>query len=77
MTPYLVDGIYNANGERSFTAQPQKLRTSISAETAKRVREVLKGVVNNGTGTLRASTAWTWPGKTGTAEKTTATTCGS
>ena len=69
MTPYLVDGIYNANGERSFTAQPQKLRTSISAETAKRVREVLKGVVNNGTGTAARIDGVNVAGKTGTAEK--------
>ena len=69
MTPYLVDGIYNANGERSFTAQPQKLRTSISAETAKRVREVLKGVVNNGTGTAARIDGVDVAGKTGTAEK--------
>lgn len=70
MKPYLVDGIYNANGERSFTAQPEKLRTSISADTAKRVREVLKGVVQNGTGTAAKIDGVTVAGKTGTAEKT-------
>ena len=51
MKPYLVDGVYNANGQRSFTAQPEKQRTSISADTAKRVRDILKGVVKQGTGT--------------------------
>ena len=69
MKPYLVDGIYNANGERSFTATPEKLNTSISADTAKRVREVLKGVVKSGTGTAAAIDGVEVAGKTGTAEK--------
>ena len=68
MKPYLVDGVYNANGQRSFTAQPEKLRTSISADTAKRVREILKGVVKQGTGTA-AQINGEVAGKTGTAEK--------
>ena len=69
MKPYIVDGIYNANGERSFTAQPEQLRTSISSDTAKRVREVLKGVVKSGTGTDAAIDGVEVAGKTGTAEK--------
>ncbi len=71
MKPYLVDGIYNANGERSFTATPEKLRTSISSDTAKRVREVLKGVVKSGTGTAAQIDGVEVAGKTGTAEKAT------
>ena len=69
MKPYLVDGVYNANGQRSFTAQPEKLRTSISADTAKRVRDILKGVVKQGTGTAAQINGVEVAGKTGTAEK--------
>lgn len=69
MQPYLVDGIYNANGERSYTAQPVSLGQAVSAETASRTLEVLKGVVNNGTGTSAAISGVQVAGKTGTAER--------
>ncbi len=54
MQPYLVDSIYNANGEKSFSEQPGKLMQAVSAQTANRVLEVLKGVVERGTGTEAA-----------------------
>ena len=69
MQPYIVDGVYNANGERSFTAQPTKLMQAVSETTAGRVRDVLVGVVNNGTGTDAAIDGVQVAGKTGTAEK--------
>lgn len=70
MQPYLVDSIYNANGERSSTTQPSKLLQAVSKETANRVKEVLVGVVKNGTGTQAAIDGVEVAGKTGTAEKT-------
>ena len=70
MNPYLVEGIYNANGERSFTATPNKFLQAVSKETANRVKDVLKGVVTNGTGTAAAIDGVEVAGKTGTAEKT-------
>ena len=69
MQPYLVDGIYNANGERSFTGAPSKLAQAISATTANRVKTVLEGVVSNGTGAAAAVSGTTVAGKTGTAER--------
>lgn len=69
MQPYLVDGIYNANGERSFTGTPKKLSQAVSADTANRVKSVLEGVVNNGTGAAAAIEGVQVAGKTGTAER--------
>lgn len=69
MQPYLVDGIYNANGERSFTATPARYAQAVSKETANRVKEVMKGVVKEGTGTAAAIPGVEVAGKTGTAEK--------
>ena len=62
-------GIYNANGERSFTATPNKFLQAVSKETANRVKDVLKGVVTDGTGTAAALPGVEVAGKTGTAEK--------
>lgn len=70
MQPYLVDGIYNAEGQRSFTAQPTQLMRAMSEDTANRVHEVLKTVVTSGTGTAAAIDGVEVAGKTGTAEKT-------
>ncbi len=69
MQPYLVDGIYNANGERSYTGTPKKLMQAVSETIANRVKEVLKGVVENGTGSAAAVSGTTVAGKTGTSER--------
>lgn len=69
MNPYLVESIYNANGERSYAAQPNKFLQAISQETANRVKDVLEGAVAEGTGTAAAIPGVTVAGKTGTAEK--------
>ena len=66
--PYLVDSIYNADGECSFTARPSSLMTATSSSIAKRVRTVLEGVVNSGTGTAAAVQGVQIAGKTGTPE---------
>ena len=67
-TPYLVDSVYNANGERAYTTTPAPYSTVMSADTAARVRAVLEGVVNYGTGTEAAVPGVQIAGKTGTAE---------
>ena len=66
--PYLVDSIYNADGECSFTARPSSLMTATSSSIAKRIRTVLEGVVNSGTGTAAAVQGVQIAGKTGTSE---------
>lgn len=70
MNPYLVDGVYNANGERSYQAAPSKLTQATDADTAAKVLDVMKGVVTNGTGSLASVAGKSIAGKTGTAENT-------
>ena len=69
MQPYLVDGVCNANGERSFSAAPVKLKQAIDKETAAKVMTVLEGVVTEGTGTRAAIEGVKVAGKTGTSER--------
>ena len=67
MQPYLVDSIYNAEGTNSYRANPNTLFTACSSSVADRVKTVLEGVVNNGTGTAAAVDGVQIAGKTGTA----------
>ena len=53
-TPYIVDSIYNANGEKSFTASSKEYSRPISKEIANRVTDIMVGVVQEGTGTAAA-----------------------
>ena len=66
--PYFVDSIYNANGEKSFTASSKEYSRPISKEIANRVTDIMVGVVQNGTGTAAAISGIDVAGKTGTAE---------
>ncbi|MDO4182078.1 MAG: FtsW/RodA/SpoVE family cell cycle protein [Coriobacteriia bacterium] len=68
MKPYLLQSVHNAQGELSYTASGSVLARPISQSTAERVRKVLEGVVNNGTGTAVALSGVQIAGKTGTAE---------
>lgn len=68
MDPYLVEGIYNANGQRSYSATPRTFQQAISADVADTVKGVLVGVVRTGTGTAAAIEGVQVAGKTGTAE---------
>ncbi|MBQ3301104.1 MAG: FtsW/RodA/SpoVE family cell cycle protein, partial [Eggerthellaceae bacterium] len=68
MSPYLVDSVHNANGERSYNATPTQFQQAVSADTAERVKSVLENVVRIGTGTQAAIEGVTVAGKTGTAE---------
>ena len=68
MNPYLVEGIYNANGQRSYTATQSSLMRAVSERTAERVSAILVDVVNYGTGYNAQLADVQVAGKTGTAE---------
>ena len=66
--PYFVEGIYNAQGERSYTASTTTISTVMDEDTAETITEMMKAVVESGTGTSAAISGITVAGKTGTAE---------
>lgn len=68
MRPYVVEGVYNANGARSFETTPTKLWDATTPSVSKRVLDVMKGVVKSGTATDAQIPGVTVAGKTGTAE---------
>ena len=68
MQPYLVDSVNNSDGKNSYRATPSMMSNVCSSSVAKRVRTVLEGVVNNGTGKAAAISGVQIAGKTGTAE---------
>ena len=68
MHPYLVESIYNANGQRSYKASPAKFQQAVSKKTAERVTKVLEQVVSEGTGVYAQVYGVSVAGKTGTAE---------
>lgn len=68
MKPYLIDNVYNSDGEKASSTSPSVYANPISAQTAKRSLDVLKGVVTEGTGTEAAIPGVSIAGKTGTAQ---------
>lgn len=67
--PWLVREVRDENGETILNFSPQVTRRVISEETAEKVKEILKGVVEEGTGTLAKLESYTAGGKTGTGQK--------
>ena len=71
MKPYVIDEIKNPDtGEVTLTGEPEQAGQPISAETAKKVREVLASTVTaeEGSGKVFALQDYTVAGKTGTAQ---------
>jgi cell division protein FtsI (penicillin-binding protein 3) len=70
MRPYVVSEIKSSSGSTVTHFLPSIRRRVVSAETAQKMTEILRGVVlQGGTGTLAAVPGYDIAGKTGTAQK--------
>ncbi len=69
VTPYLVSSIVDANGKTVQKTETNVVRQVISEETSATVREMMKGVVDNGTGKNGYVAGYKVGGKTGTSTK--------
>ncbi len=69
MKPYILQEVRDNHGEIIKSFSPVMVRKVISLDTANRVRKILTGVVEEGTGKLARITGFTAAGKTGTAQK--------
>ena len=67
--PYIVKGIYNSNGEMISSTGKTVVSKPISQDTADFVKQALRYVVTEGTGTDAVVPGYITAGKTGTAEK--------
>lgn len=67
--PYLVSSIVDADGKTVEKTETKVVRQVISAETSETVREMMKGVVDNGTGKNGYVAGYRVGGKTGTSTK--------
>lgn len=69
MKPFVVKAIRHKDGEIIQEFQPQEIRRVISANTAKRMSDILVLVTEEGTGKSARVTDFKVAGKTGTAQK--------
>jgi len=69
MEPRLCRQAEWPSGETRVWTVPSSVRRVVSKETSAQMRQILRGVVDRGTGTEAAVAGWTVAGKTGTAEK--------
>ena len=70
MKPHLVQAVTDADGHVIKKIEPAPVRRSISTETARTVRQMMKEVITTGgTGVNAALEGYTVCGKTGTAQK--------
>lgn len=69
MKPYIIQEIKDKHGEVIKKFSPVMIRKAVSLDTAARVRKILTGVVEEGTGKMAKIEGFTAAGKTGTAQK--------
>ncbi|MDP2905630.1 MAG: penicillin-binding transpeptidase domain-containing protein [Candidatus Omnitrophota bacterium] len=69
MRPYVVQEVRDRAGETIKKNSPQMVRKVISLDTAQRVKKILVGVIEEGTGKLAKVSGISAAGKTGTAQK--------
>ncbi len=73
LTPHVVKGLINEEGEEYFQPKLPTPRQVISAATAQRVVEMMTNVVEKGTGKPARIAGYRMGGKTGTAQKASTT----
>lgn len=71
MRPYIVDHVVYPDGGTGKTTVPKKLAQICTPEEAAILKEMMVGVVENGTGGAASVSGVTVAGKTGTAENAT------
>lgn len=69
MKPYIVKEVRDKQGQTIETFSPTIVRKVLSPESVARVKKILIGVIENGTGKLAKNPNLTAAGKTGTAQK--------
>lgn len=69
MRPYIIDSVRDNQGKIIRQNKPVLLRKVISVDTAMRIKKILTGVVEEGTGRLAKVSGFSAAGKTGTAQK--------
>lgn len=69
MKPYIVKEIRDKHGQTIKSFSPTLIRKVISVDTAARMKKILAGAVENGTGRLARMSGFSAAGKTGTAQK--------
>ncbi len=69
MRPYIIDSVRDNQGEIIKQNKPVLIRKVISVDTAMRIKKILTGVVEEGTGRLAKVSGFSAAGKTGTAQK--------
>jgi cell division protein FtsI (penicillin-binding protein 3) len=69
MKPYVIDSVRDKDGRIIKQNKPVLIRKVISVDTAMRIKKILTGVVEEGTGKLAKVSGFSAAGKTGTAQK--------
>jgi len=69
MKPYIIDSVRDTQGRIIKQNKPILIRKVISVDTAMRIKKILTGVIEEGTGKLGKVLGFSAAGKTGTAQK--------
>ncbi|MDD5120635.1 MAG: penicillin-binding transpeptidase domain-containing protein [Candidatus Omnitrophica bacterium] len=69
MKPYIIDSVRDNQGRLIKQNKPVLIHKVISLDTAMRIKKILTGVIEEGTGKLAKVTGFSAAGKTGTAQK--------